>query len=527
MKTEEGWRMYTEMNQLINMGLRKSQIARRLKISRPTLNKYLSMSSDEFEQLVCSVQERSKKPEPFKDEILCWLKKFPDMSAAQVFDWLEEKFQTLPFSEGTLRRYIRILRQQYDIPKETRQREYLPVDELPMGKQMQVDFGMIKVPKSTQGEIKLYVMCFVLSHSREKYCEWQDRPFNTYDIIRIHENAFSFYGGMTEEAVYDQDSLILTSENYGDLIYTKAFSAYLKKRKFRVYMCRKADPESKGRIEKVVQFVKNNFARHRTFYNIDQWNEDCLNWLQRRGNGKVHGTTRKIPAEVFLEEKKYLKPVLDKIETNKPALSLTYQVRKDNTVPIKGNRYTVPKGTYKGPHTYVRVNYTDNNGLVILELDTNIHLGQFEIPVDKGNLVKNTDHIRDKGGKIPILIDQVATKFSHPDNARDYLECIRVDKPRYIRDQVILIQKAIKESPQKAIDDALDFCMKNKLYRATDFRDAVIHFKRDRQVTKDNFTVKVSYMSDETLEKIKITPKIRDMSEYINALGGIKNVNHN
>ena len=36
-----------------------------------------------------------------------------------------------------------------------------------MGKQMQVDFGMIKVPKSTQGEIKLYVMCFVLSHSRE------------------------------------------------------------------------------------------------------------------------------------------------------------------------------------------------------------------------------------------------------------------------------------------------------------------------------------------------------------------------
>ena len=95
MKTEEGWRMYTEMNQLIHMALRQSQIARRLKISRPTLNKYLSMSSDEFEQLVCSVQERSKKPEPFKGEILCWLKEFPDMSTAQVFDWLEEKLQTL------------------------------------------------------------------------------------------------------------------------------------------------------------------------------------------------------------------------------------------------------------------------------------------------------------------------------------------------------------------------------------------------------------------------------------------------
>lgn len=74
MKTEEGWRMYTEINQLIKMGLRKSQIARKLKISRPTLNKYISMSTDEFNELVCGMQERSKKPDQYGDEILCWLK---------------------------------------------------------------------------------------------------------------------------------------------------------------------------------------------------------------------------------------------------------------------------------------------------------------------------------------------------------------------------------------------------------------------------------------------------------------------
>jgi len=72
----------------------------------------------------------------------------------------------------------------------------------------------------------------------------------------------------------------------------------------------------------------------------------------------------------------------------------------------------------------------------------------------------------------------------------------------------------------KAIDEALDFCIKNKLYRATDFQDAINHYKKDKQVTEDAFTVKVSSMSAETLEKIKITPKIRDMSEYIKALGG-------
>jgi transposase len=249
LKKEEGWRMYTEINQLKNLGLNKSQIARGLSISRPTLDKYLEMSQEEFEEFILGVQERRKKADLFKDDILCWLEEFPDISASQVFDWLEERFQTLPFTEVTLRRYIRLLRQEYNIPKTARPREYSPVDELPMGKQIQVDFGTIKVPNSMGSHIRLYVMCFVLSHSRYKYCEWQDRPFTTPDIIRIHENAFEYYGGMTEEIVYDQDHLILVSENHGDLIYTQEFSRYLQKRKFRTYMCRKADPESKGYVK--------------------------------------------------------------------------------------------------------------------------------------------------------------------------------------------------------------------------------------------------------------------------------------
>jgi transposase len=522
LKTEERWRMYTEINQLIKMGLNKSQIARKMRISRPTLDKYLAMSTEEFNEYLCGMRERSKKPEPFEEYILCWLREFPDISAAQVYDWLEEKFKTLPFSESTLRRYIRILRQKHDIPKTTRLRQYEAVEELPMGMQMQVDFGTIKVPKNIGGEIRLYVMCFVLSHSRYKYCEWQERPFNSNDMIRIHENAFEFFGGIPEEVVYDQDNLILTSENYGDLIYTQAFSGYLQKRKFRVYMCRKSDPESKGKVENVVGYVKNNYARYRTFYNIDHWNEDCLSWLHRRGNGKIHGVTRKIPAEVFSEEKKYLRPALDKIKLNKPALSLTYQVRKDNTVAIKGNRYTVPKGTYKGPHTYVKVCYINDNELIIIELDTDKKLGQFKIPVDKGNLVRNSDHKRDKSGKISALIKQTATSFSAPDKAEIFLEFIRSEKPRYIRDQILLVQKAIKDVPMEVIDRALDFCVKNRLYKATDFQDAINHYQKERSIADNasDIDIKVSLLTQENLEKIRVTPKIRDMSEYVNALGG-------
>ena len=212
--------------------------------------------------------------------------------------------------------------------------------------------------------------------------------------------------------------------------------------------------------------------------------------------------------------------VLDKIKLNKPTLSLTYQVRKDNTVLIKGNRYTVPKGTYNGPNTNVKIRYTDDNELVILELDTDKKLGQFKVPMDKGNLVKNNDHKRDKSQKIPALINQTCDKFSDPEKARIFIEFIHSEKPRYIRDQVLLIQKAIKDAPFEVMDKALDFCLKNRLYRATDFQDAINHYQKENRGTYDSFEIKIPSLTQEELEKIKVTPKIRDMLEYIKALGG-------
>ena len=87
--------------------------------------------------------------------------------------------------------------------------------------------------------------------------------------MEAHEQAFAFYGSLPEEIVYDQDHLLLTSENHGDLILTHEFAKYVEERAFRIHMCRKADPESKGKIENVVKYIKHNFARHRSFTNID------------------------------------------------------------------------------------------------------------------------------------------------------------------------------------------------------------------------------------------------------------------
>ena len=79
--------------------------------------------------------------------------------------------------------------------------------------------------------------------------------------------------------------------------------------KFSVYLCRGADPESKGKVENTVKYFKYGFARHRIFDDIETFNLDFKDWLSRTANRKEHGTTKKVPDEVFLLEKEYLMPI--------------------------------------------------------------------------------------------------------------------------------------------------------------------------------------------------------------------------
>lgn len=430
MKKEKGWKMYTDIQSLKETGLNKSQIAKELGISRPTLNKYYDMDDEEYNMKLEEIQKRRKKADKYHDEILNWLRKYPDLSGAQVYDRLEEKYKELDFSEGTIRNYIKMMREKYNILKESTTRQYEAIADPPMGKQMQVDFGQKWVYKESGEKIQLYAICFVLSHSRYKYCQWQDRPFNTPDMINKHEDAFLYFGGRVEEAVYDQDTLVLVSENHGDLIYTHQFANYLQIRKFNIHMCRKADPESKGRIENVVGFIKKNFAHNRIYHNLDKWNEETLEWLKRRGNGKIHGTTKKIPAEVFAVERKYLKPVTQEIKTYSTGISITYRVRKDNTVAIGGNRYSVPIGTYRGPHTTVKVRKINNEHLIIMHLEKDEELASHNIPVGKGQLLKNRNHTRDRNKNIADLIEEVKSMFPNESDIDTFIENIRRDKPR-------------------------------------------------------------------------------------------------
>jgi transposase len=454
-------------------------VAEKLGISRSTVYRYLKRNPQEMAEWMGSIQTRQKKLDPHKELILSWLRKHPDMSAAQVFDWLIDKYPALPVAESTVRGYVRELRKEYQIPKVRSSRSYEAIPERPMGEQAQVDFGQTKNETASGEKIKLYFIAFVLSHSRYKSMYWLDRPFTTKDVIEAHERAFQWYGGMPNELVYDQDNLIVVSENQGDLILTEEFQTYKASKGFNLRVCRKADPESKGMIENVIGFIKYNFAKHRVFHNLESWNEQAWEWLNRTGNAKVHNTIKKRPVDVFALERQHLQPIPNIINVqHNHTPSIPRSIRKDNTIRYQSNRYSLPLGSFD-TYQEVFITTTDDQKLIICNPDGEI-LAKHPLCFEKGKLIQDRKHTRDRTKGIDAFIDTVVSYFADEEQAWYLITKIKETYPRYIRDQLQLLLKEIKANDSTVIQAALHECIKRKLFSATDFSDVIQYLKRQR-----------------------------------------------
>lgn len=102
--------MYFDIQELKKIKLNISQIARHVGISRNTVYKYINMTPEEFQRYLERRETKKKKLDPYRDEILGRLKKYPDISAAQIYDWLKEKYPEIDVSERTVGNLVNQLR---------------------------------------------------------------------------------------------------------------------------------------------------------------------------------------------------------------------------------------------------------------------------------------------------------------------------------------------------------------------------------------------------------------------------------
>jgi hypothetical protein len=438
------------------------------------------------------------------------LDRYPETPAAQMHDWLKEHYEDFPeVSSKTVYNFIMWVRQQYNIPKESKARDYMVVDELPYGQQGQVDFGQYNMRDGMGKRVKVYFFTVVLSRSRFKYVMFSTTPFTTSLSITAHQKCFEYIGGIPLEMVYDQDSVFMHDENKGDLILTEQFRAYCKAMPFKVHFCRKADPESKGKVENVVKYIKQNFLYNRPFVDLDTLNQEAMSWLKRTANGMPHGFTTKKPCDELAIEKEHLLPNVPYSFETAPNL---YTVHKDNAILFKGNRYTLPLGTYKGKETKVDV-LPQQDELTIKDLHGNL-LCTHKRSYQRGKVISNTDHKRDKSEKLDALVIDVATMFPDYDNALRYLKRIRTEKNRYARDQITLIKKEVEKAVPEIVSKSLNYCLENNINSANDFAAVVQKYQRESDSSDMDIPVQRHVASNISRKIAEVIPNTSNIIDY-------------
>lgn len=506
--------MWYKVNELNRNGLNKSQISKELKIDRATVRRYLTMSESDFLSWVSNPRRMPKKLSEYYNFVKSLLERYSFLSAAQVEDRLKETFPDLPYvSSKTVYNFVHSIRKRHKITKykEKTLRHYQKLPEVEYGSEAQVDFGEKTMYDVNGNDKKIYFLVIQLSRSRYKFVYYQEVPFKTVTAIYAHELGFEYFGGIPRHILYDQDKLFVVGENFGDIRLTSEFGKFVENHPFESEFCRKSDPESKGKVENVVGYVKNNFLSGRVYTNIDSLQAESELWLSRTANKKIHGTTKKSPVSEWEIEKQYLLPYTG--SPKKPSFILPeYKVRKDNVVLYRGNAYSLPIGTYVDRDSVILLE--DKGDILCFYSKEKEKLAEHKKSYCKGEYIRNTDHGRVKSKKLQESEDTLLSKFNNTSKAVRFLELFKKDKPRYYHDNIREILKHVDNYSTTIIDKAIDFCLDNNVFNANEFNQMLLYYKNEES---NHFStcrvelpkVKYSYTEDKSL-----TPKTRDISIY-------------
>ena len=103
--------------------------------------------------------------------------------------------------------------------------------------------------------------------------------------------------------------VIIKNQHY-DLEFNQDFLEFAGHYNTVILPCSPYSPEQKGTVESGIKYLQGNFIAGREFKDDADIKRQLKSWMDNYANVRIHGTTRKIPKEVFeLEEKGKLQPL--------------------------------------------------------------------------------------------------------------------------------------------------------------------------------------------------------------------------
>jgi transposase len=268
-----------------------------------------------------------------------------EVHRALIASWIEQQvpgtaiLAALRREHGYTGSYSSVYRMIVSINADRPPEATVPLSFAP-GEAAQVDFGAGPMLPDADGVLRrTWAFVMTLAFSRHQYVEFVwDQTVATW--LGCHRRAFEWFGAVPTRVIIDNPKCAITRACAYDPVVQRAYAECAEGYGFRIDPCPPADPPKKGIVEAGVKYVKGNFLPLRQFRDFMDLNEQARHWVMHEAGRRIHGTTRKVPLDLFEIER----PLMRELPAVAPDLGTWHKVSVHRDCHVAHQRvlYSVP-----------------------------------------------------------------------------------------------------------------------------------------------------------------------------------------
>ena len=364
-------------------------------------------------EVIIPKKKRLSKLDPYKEFIAELLDKYNNITGQRLYERLKEK--GYDGKTTILRDYLKSIRQ-------AGSKTPVRLVETEPGQRAAHDCSDYNIRFTSTGKAeRVTFFSYILSYSRRQYIEVVDDK-KQKTLLRALINAFIYLDGVPKEIRSDNQKACVDYWESGRPVFNSRYLEFSTHYCFRPLTITPGRPQENLKVERPFSYLERSFLNGREFRDIDDLKQQLKKWLAEVNDVRVHGTTKKRPIDMYIEEH----PFLQVLPANHFDTSLVVQlvVNQESCVQWKGYLYIVPQ-QYVYEVCPVRI---AEDHLVVYS-PTGEHLVTY--PLAEADRKERYVGVHQKTGKKPDLViaDVISRLEAFSPEMRDYIDQVKRHKP--------------------------------------------------------------------------------------------------
>ena len=237
---------------------------------------------------------RGKIIDPHRDVIDAWLRADVHLKASVIHERLAADPYRFAGHYQRVKEYVRgrrpEIQAELDADNTEDHRGFHARFSVTAGAQAQVDWGEEGTITTSTGDVTVYSFHMVLSYSRDPFCRYTT-SMDLATFWACHREAFDHFGGVPASIVYDRTKTVVrrhVGRDEATPLHPEAV-AFADHYGFAIRLCAPYRPQSKGRVERVVEITRTHVLAGREFSSVAEMQAAWDAWLPVR-RAQVHRT---------------------------------------------------------------------------------------------------------------------------------------------------------------------------------------------------------------------------------------------